>query len=77
MRSRHLEGEAAGYTIYSDVEVGLDDVKYCAQAENDHGKVVYHTTGHETRKQAVKMLILALGGAVTLVGLALAALIYF
>ena len=64
MRSRHLEGEAGGYTIYSDVEPGLDDVTYRAEAENDHGKIVYHTTGYESRVKAVKALILALGGAV-------------
>ena len=64
MTGRHKEGESSGYTIYSDVEVGLDDVTYKAEAENKHGKVVYHTTGYPRRVKAVKQLIAALGGVV-------------
>lgn len=58
------EGEAKGYSIYSTVDIGIDKAEYGARAENDHGKTVYHTRGYETRRKAVRMLILALGGAV-------------
>ena len=64
MTGRHKEGESSGYKIYSDVEVGLDDVTYRAEAENKFNKVVYHTTGYPSRAKAVKMLISALGGVV-------------
>jgi len=57
------EGEAKGYSIYSTVDIGIDKAEYGARAENDFGKTVYHTRGYATRSKAVRMLILALGGA--------------